>query len=69
LRNTIYPREMPLMLEESSLVAFTATRNADRALQFYRDVLGLHLVEDGPFALVKRGRRTRLERDRHPAHH
>jgi len=47
LRNTIYPREMPLMLEESSLVAFTATRNADRALQFYRDVLGLHAPGGG----------------------
>jgi catechol 2,3-dioxygenase-like lactoylglutathione lyase family enzyme len=33
-------------------VAFVATARPDQALGFYRDVLGLNLVEDSPFALV-----------------
>jgi len=33
-------------------MAFVATANADRAKRFYRDVLGLRLLEDTPFALV-----------------
>lgn len=33
-------------------VAFIATADAERALPFYRDVLGLKLLEDTPFAIV-----------------
>ncbi|HEY8520139.1 MAG TPA: VOC family protein [Gammaproteobacteria bacterium] len=40
------------MLTNAKLVSFSATRDAERAKSFYRDVLGLSLVEDGPFALV-----------------
>lgn len=40
------------MLANQELVAFVATRNGSRALPFYRDVLGLRLVSDDPFAVV-----------------
>ncbi len=40
------------MLMQSKLVAFAATSNPDRAKAFYRDSLGLTLLEDTPFALV-----------------
>ena len=40
------------MLSTSSIIAFAATKNPDRARQFYEDVLGLGLVADEPFALV-----------------
>jgi catechol 2,3-dioxygenase-like lactoylglutathione lyase family enzyme len=40
------------MLKQSSLIAFSATRDAERAKIFYRDVLGLRLVTNDPFALV-----------------
>jgi catechol 2,3-dioxygenase-like lactoylglutathione lyase family enzyme len=33
-------------------MAFVATTDAARAIAFYRDVLGLELVEEDPFALV-----------------
>jgi catechol 2,3-dioxygenase-like lactoylglutathione lyase family enzyme len=33
-------------------MAFVATSKPERALPFYRDVLGLRLVEDMPFAIV-----------------
>jgi catechol 2,3-dioxygenase-like lactoylglutathione lyase family enzyme len=33
-------------------IAFVATRHPEKALPFYRDVLGLRLIEDGPFAIV-----------------
>lgn len=33
-------------------IAFIATSNPGAALPFYRDVLGLRLVEDGAFAIV-----------------
>ena len=33
-------------------IAFVATSQPERALGFYRDVLGLSLVADTPFALV-----------------
>jgi len=36
----------------SKLMCFVATRNAAAALTFYRDTLGLTLLEDGPFALA-----------------
>ena len=40
------------MLDTAELVAFAGTARADEARAFYGDVLGLPLVEDGPFALV-----------------
>jgi len=40
------------MLNTSKLIGFAATTNSERAKQFYRDTLGLRLVEDSPFALV-----------------
>ena len=40
------------MLGKSTLVAFVATTNGERARHFYGDVLGLPIVEDGPYALV-----------------
>ncbi len=40
------------MLASASLIAFSVTRDSARALHFYRDVLGLTLVEDSPYALV-----------------
>jgi catechol 2,3-dioxygenase-like lactoylglutathione lyase family enzyme len=33
-------------------MAFVATNDGERAKPFYRDVLGLELLEDSPFALV-----------------
>jgi len=42
---------MPL-LESSPIMAFSATADAERAKTFYRDQLGLKLVEDSGFALV-----------------
>ncbi len=38
------------MLGSSELVAFVATTDIGRALVFYRDILGLPLVEESPFA-------------------
>ncbi|MET0286130.1 MAG: VOC family protein [Polyangiales bacterium] len=40
------------MLTERRLMAFVATQDADRAKRFYRDLLGLRLVSDEPYALV-----------------
>jgi len=40
------------MLNDSKLICFAATRNSDAAKEFYRDVLGLRLTEDSPFALA-----------------
>lgn len=41
------------LLSTCKIVAFAATRNPDRAKTFYRDTLGLRLVEEQlPFALV-----------------
>ena len=39
-------------LHDAHICAFTATTDAARARAFYEGVLGLHLVEDGPYALV-----------------
>lgn len=43
------------MLGSSELVAFVTATDADRAAEFYGDVLGLPLVDRTPFALVFRG--------------
>ena len=40
------------MLGDKPAVAFVATAFPDESLVFYRDKLGLELVEDSPFALV-----------------
>jgi catechol 2,3-dioxygenase-like lactoylglutathione lyase family enzyme len=40
------------MLAKHDLIAFVATAKPQKAKDFYSDVLGLHLVEDAPFALV-----------------
>lgn len=46
----------PLKLSASALVAFVPITDKDKALTFYRDKLGLTLVEDqSPFALVLKG--------------
>jgi catechol 2,3-dioxygenase-like lactoylglutathione lyase family enzyme len=48
------------MLEKSKLIAFVATADAAGALRFYRDVLGLTLLSDEPFALVFDANGTKL---------
>ena len=40
------------MLGKNTLVAFVATADGERARRFYRDVLGLRVVSDDPYALV-----------------
>src|SRR5438876_10884459 len=40
------------MLKAAKPVCFVATAKAAAAKKFYRDVLGLSLVEDSPFAIV-----------------
>src|ERR1051325_1130020 len=40
------------ILGSAKLVAFAATSQPAKALRFYRDVLGLTLVEESPFAFV-----------------
>jgi predicted enzyme related to lactoylglutathione lyase len=40
------------MLKGAKIVCFVATAKAAAAKKFYRDVLGLSLVEDSPFAIV-----------------
>jgi len=40
------------MLGSQKLVAFVATRDLDRAREFYRDTLRLRLVSEDEFALV-----------------
>lgn len=40
------------MLRSSDVIAFVSTANAPKAKTFYRDVLGLSLISDEPFAVV-----------------
>jgi len=40
------------MLKGAKIVCFVATAKGTAAKKFYRDVLGLSLVEDSPFAIV-----------------
>ena len=40
------------MLDSSKLMGFVATTNRERAKTFYREVLGLKLVSEDPFAIV-----------------
>ena len=48
------------MLASSDLMAFAATSDAARSARFYRDVLGLELVEEQPYAVVFRANGTML---------
>jgi catechol 2,3-dioxygenase-like lactoylglutathione lyase family enzyme len=45
---------MPELFElgQQPIIAFVATRDAERAKKFYRDTLGLSLTDESPFALV-----------------
>src|SRR5215475_341057 len=43
---------MPFALSQQKIVAFIATQNLDAARTFYRDTLGLPLVDDSPWALI-----------------
>jgi predicted enzyme related to lactoylglutathione lyase len=40
------------MLSQSKIIGFAATANPAEAMKFYGEVLGLELMEDGPYALV-----------------
>jgi catechol 2,3-dioxygenase-like lactoylglutathione lyase family enzyme len=40
------------VLGTAKLVAFVATTDAQRSTAFYRDKLGLRLIEESPFAIV-----------------
>jgi catechol 2,3-dioxygenase-like lactoylglutathione lyase family enzyme len=40
------------MLANSTLVAFVAAADGDRARRFYGEVLGLKIVSDDPYAIV-----------------
>jgi catechol 2,3-dioxygenase-like lactoylglutathione lyase family enzyme len=48
------------MLQDQELMAFVATSHAAQSLEFYRDVLGLKLVADEPFAIVFESGKTML---------
>ncbi len=43
---------MPALIAAAKLTAFVATRDRDRARDFYRDVLGLTILSEDPFAVV-----------------
>ena len=49
-----------MTLATQKLVAFAATTSAARARKFYRDKLGLRLIDDSPFALVFDAKGTML---------
>ena len=49
-----------MSLKAEKLVAFAATASPAKARRFYRDTLGLKLVDDGPFALVFDAKGTML---------
>jgi catechol 2,3-dioxygenase-like lactoylglutathione lyase family enzyme len=48
------------MLNASKLVCFAATTNPPAAKKFYKDTLGLPLIEDSAFAFVFDANRTML---------
>jgi catechol 2,3-dioxygenase-like lactoylglutathione lyase family enzyme len=48
------------MLGSSDLVAFMATTDLNRARVFYGEVVGLSVIEDGPFACVFDANGTQL---------
>ena len=47
-----------MTLGDHDLLTFSQTVQPEKAKAFYGDVLGLTLVEDGPFAIVFRSGRT-----------
>jgi len=49
-----------MSLRSENIVAFAATTSASKARRFYRDTLGLRLIDDGPFALVFDAKGTKL---------
>ena len=61
------------MLKTSKIICFAATTQPAAAKKFYRDTLGLSLLEDGPFALVfdANGTMLRVQKvgELHPARH
>ncbi|MCA9628322.1 MAG: VOC family protein [Myxococcales bacterium] len=48
------------MLQDQPVIAFVATSDSERSKSFYRDVLGLTLIADEPFALVFQAGETML---------
>ncbi len=56
------------MLNASKLIGFTATTNPTSARKFYKDTLGLSLIEDNPFALVFDANGTMLRVQKVQAH-
>ena len=52
------------MLNQSRLVCFVATADADRALAFYQGKLGLALVEDNGYSLIFDAHGTQLRMQR-----
>ncbi len=56
------------MLNDSRLICFAATRHPEAAKEFYRDVLGLPLTEDSPFALAFDANGTMLRIQKFPEH-
>jgi catechol 2,3-dioxygenase-like lactoylglutathione lyase family enzyme len=42
------------VLSNAAVIAFSATRKPEAAKEFYRDKLGLKLIEESPYALVFR---------------
>jgi catechol 2,3-dioxygenase-like lactoylglutathione lyase family enzyme len=56
------------MLTHNKLVAFVASADPERAKAFYRDILGLRLVADDPYALVFDAAGTTLRVQKVQAH-
>jgi catechol 2,3-dioxygenase-like lactoylglutathione lyase family enzyme len=48
------------VLTDATVIAFAATTQPEQALAFYRDTLGLALIEESPYALVFRAGKTML---------
>jgi catechol 2,3-dioxygenase-like lactoylglutathione lyase family enzyme len=56
------------MLKSERLMAFLATSNAERAITFYRDVLGLTFIGDEHYALVFEAGGTPIRIQKVPQH-
>lgn len=56
------------MLNDQELMAFVATTRAGEALPFYRDVLGLRLIADEPYAVVFESGKVTLRIQKVEAH-
>lgn len=55
------------MLASASIMAFVVTADPARSIQFYRDVLGLRLVDDAEFGTVYDANGTHLRVQKVPA--